>query len=88
MGISNGSLSKTLSISARMSMLFSVCLWFPIVYGNNSRYVHVGNLSDGCTTVVDLALWGEVFEALISHRGKDGQSVGVLVVEGKPAREK
>jgi hypothetical protein len=63
-------------------------VWFPIVYGNNSRYVHVGNLSDGCTTVVDLALWGEVFEALISHRGKDGQSVGILVVEGKPAREK
>lgn len=63
-------------------------VWFPIEYGDNSRYVHVGHVSDGCTTVVDLALWGEIFEALISHRNKDGQSVGVLVVEGKPARER
>lgn len=61
-------------------------VWFPIKYGNNSRYVHVGNVSDGCTTVVDLAKWADIHEALISHRAPDGISVGKLIVKGKPER--
>lgn len=63
-------------------------VWFPIQYGDNSRYVHVGNVSDGCTTVLDLARWADVHEALISHRAPDGVSVATLKVTGKPERDK
>jgi hypothetical protein len=61
-------------------------VWFPIGYLNNSRYVHVGNLSDGCTTVLDLDHWADIEEALISHRSPDGASVGQLEVKGTPER--
>lgn len=61
-------------------------VWFPIKFGDNSRYVHVGNVSDGCTTVLDLSRWSDIHEALISHRGPDGKSVGQLVVTGTPER--
>lgn len=63
-------------------------VWFPIKYGDNSRYVHVGNVSDGCTTVLDLDRWADVCEAIISHRGPDGISVAHLVVKGTPERSK
>ena len=62
-------------------------VWFPIKYGDNSRYIHVGNVSDGCTTVLDLAKWSDVHKALISHR-QDSKSVGKLVIKGKPERAK
>lgn len=61
---------------------------FPIRYGNNSRYIHVGNLSEGCVTVLDLARWADVHEALSSHRTPDGKAVGKLIVKGKPERAK
>ncbi len=61
-------------------------VWFPIQHGDNSRYVHVGNVSDGCTTVLDLDHWRDVEEALISHRSPDGTSVAQLHVKGKPER--
>jgi hypothetical protein len=61
-------------------------VWFPIRYGDNSRYVHVGNLSEGCTTVLDLARWADVCEAILSHRGPDGMSVAHLVVKGTPEK--
>lgn len=48
--------------------------------------MHVGNLSDGCTTVIDLARWADIHEALISHRSSDGNSVGKLIVKGRPER--
>lgn len=59
-------------------------VWFPINYSDNSRYVHVGNVSEGCVTVLDLAKWAAIHEALISHRTIDGRSVGQLVVTGTP----
>lgn len=61
-------------------------VWFPIKHGDNSRYVHVGNLSDGCVTVLDLARWADIHEALISHRSPDGESLAQLVVKGVPER--
>jgi hypothetical protein len=61
-------------------------VWFPIQLGDNSRFIHVGNVSEGCTTVLDLARWRDVHEALISHRGPDGRSVATLAVRGKPER--
>jgi hypothetical protein len=63
-------------------------VWFPIKVGDNSRYVHVGNLSDGCTTVLDLSAWAKIEEALISHRSLDGRSVAKMVVKGTPERLK
>jgi hypothetical protein len=63
-------------------------VWFPIKYGDNSRYVHVGNVSDGCATVVDLAKWEALHEKLVSHRSKDKSAVGKLIVKGKPERAK
>jgi hypothetical protein len=61
-------------------------VWFPIRYGNNSRDLHVGNLSDGCVTVLDLDKWPAIHEALISHRSADGQNVAQLIVRGTPGR--
>lgn len=62
-------------------------VWFPIEFGDNSRYVHVGNLSDGCTTVVSLDMWPDICEALISNRSVNGKYVGLLTIKGKPERE-
>jgi hypothetical protein len=61
-------------------------VWFPIQFGDNSRYIHVGHLSDGCTTVTDLDKWAAIHEALISHRSPDGVSVGKMVVQGHRER--
>ena len=69
--------------AARNSAEYFV-VWFPIQQGNNSRFIHVGNVSEGCVTVLDLARWEQVHEALISHRGSDGRSVATLAVRGRP----
>jgi len=61
-------------------------VWFPIRYGDNSRFVHVGNLSEGCVTVLDLERWPDIHEALISHRSGDGTIVAQLMVAGNPER--
>ncbi|WP_155630670.1 hypothetical protein [Burkholderia cepacia] len=61
-------------------------VWFPIAHGNNSRYVHVGNVSEGCVTVVHLKKWSEIHESLVRHRAPDGNSVGTLIVKGQPRR--
>jgi hypothetical protein len=61
-------------------------VWFPIRYGDNSRFVHVGNLSEGCVTVLDLERWPDIHEALISHRSNGGTSVAQLAVSGTPER--
>lgn len=63
-------------------------VWFPIEFGANDRFVHVGNLSEGCTTILDLEKWSGIHETLISHRAADGKSVGKLIVKGKPERTK
>ena len=63
-------------------------VWFPIKYKDNSRFVHIGNVSDGCVTVLDMNQWAAIHEAIISHRSLDGSSVARLIVKGKPEREK
>lgn len=63
-------------------------VWFPIQHGDNSRYVHVGNVSDGCVTVLTLDKWASVHEILARHRSPDGRSVAELTVTGKPERAK
>lgn len=63
-------------------------VWFPIGINaslqNSSRYVHVGNLSEGCVTVYQLERWSALYTYLISHRvpGSAGKRVGSLVVHG------
>lgn len=65
-------------------------VWFPIGLGgsatNSSRYVHIGNLSEGCVTVYQLEKWTPIYNYLISHRvpGSGGTRIGSLVVR-KPA---
>jgi len=61
-------------------------VWFPIKYKDNSRFVHIGNVSDGCVTVLDMNQWAAIHEAIISHRSPDGMGVATLVVKGKPER--
>ncbi|WP_250535014.1 hypothetical protein [Caballeronia sp. AZ10_KS36] len=60
-------------------------VWFPIELagseGNSTRYVHVGNLSEGCVTVYALDRWNEVYNCLISHRLPDTQGRYVANLE-------
>lgn len=63
-------------------------VWFPIDFKDRSRFVHVGNVSEGCTTVTDLAKWVDLQEKLISHRSADKKYVGKLIVKGNPRRAK
>jgi hypothetical protein len=55
-------------------------VWFPIEYGNNSRYIHVGHLSHGCVTVMQLAQWNALYQALIEHRMSGTEYVGQILI--------
>ena len=55
-------------------------VWFPIEYQTNNRYVHVGAISEGCVTVLDLNLWNQIYDYLISHRQADPRYVGKLII--------
>lgn len=61
-------------------------VWFPIGLNgsadNSSRYVHVGNLSEGCVTVYQLERWTAIYSYPISHRvpNSNGKRIGALVV--------
>lgn len=55
-------------------------VWFPIEFGDNSRYIHVGHISHGCVTLHDLPNWNTLYNYLISHRATGRQYVGKLIV--------
>lgn len=61
-------------------------VWFPIGLNGSgtgsSRYVHVGNLSEGCVKMYQLERWTALYEYLILHRvaGSAGKRIGSLVV--------
>lgn len=61
-------------------------VWFPIELagskGNSSRYVHIGNVSEGCVTVYALEQWNDVYSFLIAHRlpNEQGRYVAMLEV--------
>jgi hypothetical protein len=67
-------------------------VWFPIGLDgsttNSSRYIHIGNLSEGCVTVYELGKWTALYNYLISSRvtGTGGQRVGTMVVRKLPPR--
>jgi hypothetical protein len=56
-------------------------VWFPIEFGDNSRFIHLGNISEGCVTVMELSKWNAIYKALIAHRTPDGRYVGQLTVQ-------
>ncbi len=59
-------------------------VWFPIEYAatQNSNFVHVGNLSEGCVTMYDLTKWNALYKYLISNRSdKEGKYVGTVTIE-------
>ena len=55
-------------------------VWFPIEYGNNTRYIHPGHVSHGCVTVHELSKWNALYDYLIKHRMAGSQYVGTLIV--------
>ena len=55
-------------------------VWLPIEYQTNNRYVHVGAISEGCVTVLDLKSWNQIYDYLISHRQTDPRYVGKLII--------
>jgi hypothetical protein len=61
-------------------------VWFPIELagskGNSTRYVHIGNVSEGCVTVYALEHWNDIYNFLITHRlpGEQGKYVAMLEV--------
>ncbi|MDR0807380.1 MAG: hypothetical protein LBN41_11715 [Enterobacteriaceae bacterium] len=59
-------------------------VWFPIEYaGNqNSSFVHVGHLSEGCITISQLDKWNDIYKYLISNRlDNEGKYVGILTIK-------
>lgn len=59
-------------------------VWFPIEYAatQNSNFIHVGNLSEGCVTVYELKMWNPLYQYLITNRvDKDGKYVGTITIE-------
>lgn len=53
-------------------------VWFPIEYGDNSRFIHVGNISEGCITVMSLDKWNAIYQALIKHRVPRSKYLGQI----------
>lgn len=60
-------------------------VWFPLELagsrGNSSRYIHIGNLSEGCVTAYALDRWNDVYSFLISHRLPNEQGKYVAMIE-------
>lgn len=63
------------------SSLKSDQVWFPIEYGDNSRFIHLGDVSEGSVTVMELSRWNAIYQSLVSHRSTDGRYVGQLTVQ-------
>ena len=54
-------------------------IWFRISH-DNDRYLHTGNGSLGCITIIEKNRWEELFSSLISARKGDGISIGILKI--------
>ncbi len=60
-------------------------IWFPIEYGDNSRFIHLGHLSHGCVTVLELAKWNALYWTLIRHRVPGTNTIGQLIISAAEA---
>lgn len=59
-------------------------VWFPVEYSanQNSSFVHVGHLSDGCVTVYQIQNWNSIYSYLIKNRlDEAGEYVGILEIQ-------
>ncbi len=54
-------------------------VWFKIGH-DGDRYLHTGEISKGCITIIETKRWPEIYNALIKARKGDSQSVGTLEV--------
>jgi hypothetical protein len=54
-------------------------VWFRIGH-DGERYLHPGQRSLGCLTIIDVTRWGELYAVLIRARKGDELSVGTLEV--------
>ena len=55
-------------------------VWFAIEYGDNSRYIHTGRVSDGCVTVPPQH-WEALYEYLISNQlSQNDKYVGTIQI--------
>jgi hypothetical protein len=54
-------------------------VWFRISH-HDDRYLHTGNGSLGCITIIEKNRWEELFSSLISARKGDDISIGILKV--------
>ncbi|NQU82329.1 MAG: hypothetical protein HQ539_00020, partial [Parcubacteria group bacterium] len=53
--------------------------WFKISYGNE-RYLHIGDGSLGCMTLIEKKRWMEIYDILIKARKGDFMSIGVVEI--------
>lgn len=53
--------------------------WFRIIDGDE-KYIHIGEVSDGCLTITNHDKWDEIYSLLILARKGDGRHIGVLKV--------
>jgi hypothetical protein len=66
--------------SAAPDLMFDQ-VWFPIDFDNESRYVHVGNVSEGCVTILDLTKWTDLYRRIVGCRIPGTNYVGEIVVK-------
>lgn len=59
-------------------------VWFPVEYAPNynSRFVHVGHLSEGCVTIYQVEKWNSIYSYLIKNRlDEEGKYVSILKIQ-------
>ena len=63
-------------------------VWFRLEYGNGTIFIHPGNVSEACVTVMDFSKWHDIHEYLLSHRVENSKYLGDLKVTVKPKQKK
>ena len=71
----------------RMTGQFDL-VWFPIEFEENTRYLHMGHISDGCVTVTNINNWESLYHKIIHSRSDGnitdipggGKYIGKLIV--------
>ena len=59
-------------------------VWFPIedAESRNSKFIHVGHLSEGCITIYDFSKWNDLYQYLITNRmDSNGKYIGTVTIE-------
>lgn len=59
-------------------------VWFPVedAESRNSKFIHVGHLSEGCVTIYDFSKWNGLYQYLITNRmDVNGKYIGTIVIE-------